>query len=98
MNDFSLGTQNFEEQLNANINNDDDNNKEVLKDVMNEFVNGNNRIRKTCSYYMLEKLDKELEKQVQRINREKAKKGQKFKKIKKGQLLEKILIKTFNLE
>jgi uncharacterized protein YicC (UPF0701 family) len=99
-NEFSLGLEdetekNFQDKLNNNIKNETD---EVLQDVMADFLEEGTQLRKTCSYYLLEKIDGELERQVDRINRAKAEKGKKFKKINKGQLLEKILLKTLNLE
>lgn len=99
-NEFSLGIdekedKNFEEKLNEDIEEETD---EVLQDVLDDFLEEGSEVRKTCSFYLLEKVDDELGKQVDRINREKAKKGKKFKKINKGQLLEKILLKTLNLE
>jgi len=102
-NNFSLGldenqkenTKNFEDKLNENIESKTD---EVLQDVLDDFLEEGPEIRKTCSFYILEKIDKELEKQVKRINQEKAKNGENFKKMNKGQLLEKILLKTLNLE
>jgi len=101
-NDFSLGidekennNKNFEEKLNENIEEKTD---AVLNDVLGDFLDEGADIRKTCSFYLLEKIDEELNRQVERINREKAKKGENFKKMNKGQLLEKILLKTLNLE
>jgi len=87
--------ENFQDQLNKNIENKTE---EVLQDVLDDFLEEGPEIRKTCSFYLLEKIDNELDRQVKRINREKAKKGENFKKMNKGQLLEKILLKTLNLE
>lgn len=86
---------NFQDNLNKNVEKETD---EVLKNVLDDFLEEGPEVRKTCSFYILKKIDDELEKQVKIINRKKAEKGEEFKKMTKGQLLEKILIKTLNLE
>lgn len=87
--------ENFQDNLNKDVG---VKTEKVLQDVLDDFLDEGPDIRKTCSFYLLEKIDKELDRQVERINKEKSKKGENFKKINKGQLLEKILLKTLNLE